>query len=99
TPYTSHLIVPDGVAPIVPAPGHSRPAVGFGGGGGPAALAPKQSGGRQMPVENFARAANAAPRELAKNRYILETKQLHDMDKAAGKDDRVTATRDKLNTY
>jgi Ca-activated chloride channel family protein len=101
TPYTSHLIVPDGVAPVVPPPAQRLPAVGFGGGGGgPAALAPKQTGGRPMPVESFARTVNTAPGELAKNRYNLETHRIDEANKdPAKKDDRLKGAGDKLDTY
>ncbi len=99
TPYTSHLIVPDGVAPVVPGPGHTRPAVGFGG-GGPAVLAPKRPGGKAVPVEEWARTANAEAGGLAKNRFYLETKRFDEAEKdPAKKDSRLGEARDKLNTY
>ena len=61
TPYTSYLIVPDGVAPVIHRGKDRRPAVGFNGGfGGCAgALAPK-SGGKQLKVTDFARMAYGA---------------------------------------
>src|SRR5262245_797927 len=101
TPYTSHLIVPDGVAPVVPGPGHRLPAVGFGGGnGGPAVLAPTRPGGKPMPVEEWARTANSEAGGLAKNRYYLETKRYEEADKdPAKKDDRLSEARSKVNTY
>src|SRR5262245_60840502 len=99
TPYTSHLIVPDGVAPVVAPPARRLPAVGFGG-GGPAALAPTRPGGTAMPVEDFARLTNKAEGDLGRSRLRVEQRRLDDNEKdPAKKDDRLTGARDKLDTY
>src|SRR5262249_9691851 len=99
---TSHLIVPDGVAPVVPAPNTRLPAVGFGGGGagGPAALAPKQSGGRGVAGGDFGRGGHTAPSGPAENRYYLQAPRYDAAKKDPGKSDtRTKEAGDKLETY
>src|SRR5207249_4232689 len=93
TPYTSYLIVPDGVAPVVSIPVKGKP----GGGGGvpkvnfaPAAGAShapalKQEGDKTTAptkVEAFARMANAQPGQLAQSRFGYANQQF--MDAAKG---------------
>jgi Ca-activated chloride channel family protein len=88
TPYTSYLIVPDGVAPVIHRGKDGRPAVGFGGGVSavPPVLAPKPgSPGKQLKVADFARAANTAPGDLAKNRFRFEGRMLDELTEAEAK--------------
>src|SRR5205814_6869556 len=76
TPYTSYLIVPDGVAPVVTAPGlkgkpgHGVPKVNFGPVSGAGSAPVLESGDpkkKPTTVETFARLANAEPGQLAQN--------------------------------
>jgi Ca-activated chloride channel homolog len=112
TPYTSHLIVPDGAAPVVIAPGTRRerlPNVRFnlGRDGKPTALtpAPTTSGGtasRTVSVEEFARFANAAPGDLAKTRGGFEGKKYDELEKGGekrDKDQRLADAKAKFDTY
>ena len=55
TPYTSYLVVPDSVVPVVPPPGRIHPMPGFGGPGAPAALAPQGGHGGFKSVTEFAK--------------------------------------------
>jgi len=77
TPYTSYLVVPDSVVPVVPQPGriHPMPAFGGSGPGAPAALAP-QAGGAADPrkVAEFAKgeaAKDKAGEGLANGRGVI----------------------------
>jgi Ca-activated chloride channel family protein len=85
TPYTSYLIVPDSVVPVV-----RGDRGGFGGGAGgrgfvnpafgpkttPSALAPAAPGGVAPTLESFAREATKKPVELQKQREALTEKDL-----------------------
>jgi Ca-activated chloride channel family protein len=98
TPYTSYLIVPDAPVAVVPPVRlggmGGRPGWGAGTGGGPPpALAPAPGpAGRPIPVLDFARANQAAPGDLEKNRESRADRELtkgeHD---AEGKDGKVLA--------
>jgi Ca-activated chloride channel family protein len=88
TPYTSYLIVPDGVAPVIQRGKDGRPAVGFGNGvtAVPPVLAPKGGGrSKQLKVTDFARTANTAPGDLAKNRFHFEGAKLDKLTEAEAK--------------
>jgi Ca-activated chloride channel family protein len=95
TPYTSYLIVPDGVAPVVTAPikgtkpggGGGVPKVNFAPAAG-ASNAPalhQQQGGTTTTapakVEAFARMANAQPGQLAQGRFNYTNQQFQDAAK------------------
>jgi Ca-activated chloride channel family protein len=78
TPYTSYLIVPDGVAPTA-GPGGPRPVFGGfqGGGGGMVPPALRTAGGKgQASTEEFARAGNNKPGNLAGKRDAFEDDRL-----------------------
>ncbi|MFO0821598.1 MAG: VWA domain-containing protein [Gemmataceae bacterium] len=109
TPYTSYLVVPDSVMPVVPVRPIDRPfprpvppiAVPLAGGGfGPApGLAPAAPGGRPLRVEEFAKnqakgdAAGAGA--IANNRgQVAERDAKEALDKL--KDEKDPATRAKL---
>src|SRR5262249_34563551 len=105
TPYTSYLIVPDGVAPVVERPvkgGHGVPKVQFGPlpGGAPApALKPTTSSAAPLKVETFARMANAEPGQLAQSRFGYSDKNFKALPKGPGKDDRSKQAEEKWNAY
>jgi Ca-activated chloride channel family protein len=77
----------------------------FGGGGmGPGGLAPRQPGGPQQKVTDFAKDVNSKPEEIAQKRLRLETERLADLpadSKKMDPDDRrvLQVTKDKLETY
>src|SRR5262249_1323308 len=86
TPYTSHLIVPDGVVPVA-APGRAKnlPDVHFAPATKPQALGPAPgAGGNGTSLEDFARKANSKPEELGETRRGEVKKQLDDEAKGGG---------------
>lgn len=100
TPYTSYLIVPDGVTPVVGPRPTGVPRVGFGGpgAGAPDALAPTAPGGVARRVRDFANEATRKPGDLADNRSKAAEKQLA---KGDGKHDngRLAEAKDKKYAY
>lgn len=88
TPYTSYLIVPDGVAPVVGAPVKGTIPGAGGVGGPPQALAPR-AGETTTKVQDFARQINGKPGDLATNRGLRAEDELR--TKGDGKDKRGTA--------
>jgi Ca-activated chloride channel family protein len=79
TPYTSYLIVPDVVMPVVNAPG-GRPVSGFGIAGGGSGKAPPAltaaPGAEPETVAAFARRSQTKPGELAAKRGAYADKEL-----------------------
>src|SRR5262249_48265774 len=101
TPYTSYLIVPDSVGT---GPGRAPVAFRDGRAGRPApGLATKGPGGRVARVNDFARGINAAPGDLARNRFGYERERYtsEGADPKVSADDRkaLSAAFDKLDTY
>ncbi len=106
TPYTSYLIVPDGVVPVVQNPILRRGGMG-GGGLAPmsswAAPAFLQNGtAKPQSVESYARMVQANPGDLTKNRGLVQDEALKDAkgeDKldAAGAASRKGAQEKKQN--
>jgi Ca-activated chloride channel family protein len=83
TPYTSWLIVPDGAVPVVGGP---RPPIHRGPGGAtvPPGLAPGGgSGGKPVPVEDFAKRMQEKPGDVDRNRGVYADE---DLKKGDGKD-------------
>jgi Ca-activated chloride channel family protein len=110
TPYTSYLIVPDGVAPVVTAPefrakpGHGVPKVNFGpvSGAGPApALDSPDPKKEPTKVEAFARIANSEQGQLAQSRFGYTGKQLQELARGGfgGGDGRAKEAEGKWNAY
>ena len=102
TPYTSYLIVPDGVTTVIHRGKDRRPAVGFNGGSGgvaPGALAPT-SGGKQLKVADFARTAYGAPGGLVQNRYLFEGRKYSELkEEEAAKAPELRGAKDKWDAY
>jgi len=96
TPYTSHLIVPDGPVPVAGGAvrglrilnGSADPKVAF-------ALEPQRPGGQPARVEDFAKKVQAEGAELGKARFRVEAERLKAADevlketKGADKDGRI----------
>jgi Ca-activated chloride channel family protein len=90
TPYTSWLIVPDGVVPVV-GPGGPRPR--------PSATAPgliRGEGKPAMPVVEFAKENQTKPGELAEKRGGYQDR---DLAKGADKEGGKGAAKDKKDAY
>ncbi len=99
TPYTSYLVVPDGVMPVVPSPG--KPHLRRDPAAPPAALAPT-AGGEAKPLKDFARGLDGKGEAggLAGARNREEDKKAADADKSdqiAGKNQK--EAQEKRKTY
>jgi Ca-activated chloride channel family protein len=107
TPYTSHLVVPDGPLPVVPPrPPIGRPPhfpspmpipgpISGGGFGPPPGLAPAGPGGGTLRVEEFAKDQSKGEAALAANRGLQYERDLKEAEKKLA-DEKDPVTRAKL---